>query len=141
MAGDLESRLHDSNAAIVSLLDQSGKHEKETEELKSKIDKLNMEMTAVESELKQMKKTKYQETQLNEGSCSSLSVAVDNDANMTDGKSESVNIDQPEDDGLSAELITEETTTKVQDLYSATVLNVFMYQSIGVKIISNHSLI
>lgn len=45
-----------------------------------------------------------------------ISVAVDNGANMTDGKSESVNIDQPEDDGLSAELITEETTTKVQDL-------------------------
>ena len=72
MTDDLKSRLDDSNAAIVSLLDESGKHEKETEELKSKIDKLNMEKTAVESELKQMKKTKYQETQLNEGSCFSL---------------------------------------------------------------------
>lgn len=114
MTEDLKSRWHDSNAAIVSLLDQSGKHEKETEELKSNIDKLKIEKTAVERELKRMKKTKYREAQLNEGSCSSLSVAVDNDANITDGKSESVNIDQPEDDGLSAEQITEETA-KVED--------------------------
>jgi chromosome segregation ATPase len=37
MNGDLRSRLHDSNAAIVSLLDQNAKYEQETQELKAQL--------------------------------------------------------------------------------------------------------
>ena len=42
MNGDLRSRLHDSNNAIVSLLDQNAKYEKETQELKAQLNEMKL---------------------------------------------------------------------------------------------------
>jgi chromosome segregation ATPase len=42
MNGDLRSRLNDSNAAIVSLLDQNAKYEKETQELKAQLNEMKL---------------------------------------------------------------------------------------------------
>lgn len=51
MNGDLRSRLHDSNAAIVSLLDQNAKYEQETQELKARLsNQLTMDPELVEDD-------------------------------------------------------------------------------------------
>lgn len=52
MNGDLRSRLQDSNAAIVSLLEQNCKFEKETKELKDEIERLKSEPKVTSEEAK-----------------------------------------------------------------------------------------
>ena len=59
MIEDLKSRLHDSNSAIVSLLDQSGRHEKESAELKTELQQLKSQKDAIEKQLNEMKKNNH----------------------------------------------------------------------------------
>jgi len=51
MTSDLRSRLQDSNAAIVSLLDQSNKHEQESNSLRAKIEQILKSKKEMEEEL------------------------------------------------------------------------------------------
>ncbi len=66
MIEDLKVRLHDSNSAIVSLLDQSGKHEKESAELRSNLHKLKTEKSAIEMQLNELKKCNYPDAESKE---------------------------------------------------------------------------
>jgi hypothetical protein len=51
MMEDLRSRLQDSNTAITSLLDQSNKHEKNSNTLRDEVEKLKMEKERLENQL------------------------------------------------------------------------------------------
>jgi len=60
MTEDLRSRLSESNAAIVSLLDQSGKQEKMSSMVKSELEELKAQKVSIESELSDLKKKQFQ---------------------------------------------------------------------------------
>ncbi len=51
MVSDLKSRLHDSNAAIVSLLDQAAKREKDSAQMKAEIEHLRTAKREIEAQL------------------------------------------------------------------------------------------
>ena len=88
----MKSRVHNSNSAIVSLLDQSGKQEKESTELKSQLDKLKAEKAAIESQLKLTKKQLF-----SKGGPGQQLVSNVNDIGMTNEKETNISSKLKED--------------------------------------------
>jgi len=66
MVSDLKSRLHDSNAAIVSLLDQASKREQDSAQMKAEIEQLRTAKREIETQLDLLSSTAREENEIAE---------------------------------------------------------------------------